>query len=505
MSEIPKSDSRRREQSIELRPAVVALFYALALGAYLARVVAEPDYFFKLALGHHIVEHGVLPRANSWSVIGENLPWCLPGWLYAVALSLTETKFGEVGVAWFLLAVGWTFVWGLLSAFASVSRSYFFGGLLVTLVAVGTLESSSVSSFHLGLAALAGVLAVSSGEMQFGRRIAVLFALAAFAANFSEIGPAVAVAGVVVAWRHRVGLRLGIACALFGGLLCSPYLGGDVVQQLVGEWPARLMFELESRGSLASVFDYGFAIMLLLSLIAGLLLAARGAVLQGSEILLALATILLGLVYKPAMPFALVVVAYCAARIWRDAPDGALGELGASVMRMRSSLSRLPSVGTTWILLVLVIINVTKYVQEPVVPVLLPTQALDFVLDQNLPGPVLHEMAVGGYVAYRFSRVSPPRLSYIDPRAVFLDPKSAKQESALAKLGDGWRGLFERVPPETVVVRTKTALWELLKRTKGWKLAYQDSFPTEDGRVLEIPFGWAVFTRVPDVESAGEI
>ena len=508
---VSQTDSKPPGQNIKLHPAIVALFYAFALGAYLSRVIADPGHFFQLALGDVVVSSGALPTHDSWTVVGQGLPWRWAGWLYGLLLSLSETRFGEWGVAWFILGVGWSFVAALLFAFAAISRSYFFAGIVTTLIAVGALEGSSVGPMHLGLAGFALLLAILSSELKPLLRATLLLLVSAGAANASDMGLAVLLGSVVIAFNRP---RLDTILPLLLGTLLTPYLGAELWQQLVSEWPARIVFELETRGNLASVFDYGFAILLLLSLIVSILLAARGAILRGGEILLVLVSVLFGMIYKPALPYASVVLGYCATRLWCGAPVGSTGELGASILRLRDGLARLPSVGTTWILLVLIIINVKKFIQEPVVPVLLPTRALDLVLNERLPDPVLHEMAIGGYVAYRFSRTSEPRrLAYIDPRAVSLDPRSARQESALAKLGEGWGGLFERVPPQTVppqtvVVRTKTALWELLKRERGWNLVYQDDLAvaTETaGRVLEIPFGWAVFTRGQDVESAGEL
>lgn len=500
------SKQKPRGQNIQLHPAIVALFYALALGAYLSRVIVDPNHFFQLALGNALASSWEFPVTDQWSVVGQGLPWRWSGWLYGLLLSLSETGFGERGVAWFILGVGWTFVTAALFAFTSISRSYFFAALVTTLLAVGSLEGSGVGPLHLGLGGFALILAILVSDLSSLLRAALLFAVTAAVANLSDLGAAVIVGSLVVALRKP---RFDSVIPLLVGGLLTPYWGAEIGQQLVVEWPARIVFELETRGNLASVFDYGFAILLLLSLIVSLLLAARGSILRGGDIVLVLAATLFGMIYKPALPYSLVVLGYCAMLLWRDAPTEGAGRLGESLVRFRDGLARLPSVGTTWILLVLIIINVKKFMQEPVVPVLLPTRALDAVLDERLPDPVLHELAVGGYVAYRFSQTRDPRrLAYLDPRAVSLDPRSAKQESTLAKLSDGWGKLFERLPPRTVVVRTRSALWELLKRERGWKLAYQDNLtaaPENEGRVLEIPFGWAVFTRVEDVESAGEI
>lgn len=514
MADSPKIDEPVGSGKVQLRPAVVALFYVLALGSYLSRVIIEPSYFFQLALGHWMTATGSVPWTNRWTAIGQDLPWCAPGWLYSVLLSLTETRFGELGIAVFLLVVGWVFVGGVLFAFSSVAKSYFFGGLVTTLVAAGALEGTSVSPLHIGLAGVAAILALLSAELR-GLRYLLLFIVSAATTNLSSLGPAAVLSGLLVGFHQpSFATRAGVALALTAGLLCSPYGGADVLQQVITEWPSRLLFELETRANVPSIFDYSVAFLLLLSLIVALLLASRGPALRGGELLLALGSVLLGLVVRAALPYALVAVGYCAVRVWRDAPPSAIGELGVSLLRLRTSLARLPSVGTTWILFCLVVINVKKFAQEPVVPVLLPTSAIDYLLDEQLAGPVFHELAVGGYVAYRFSLLpgEPERLAYLDDRAVFFDPRSAKQEFALSKLSEGWRGLFDRFPPQTVLVRTKTALWELLRRDKGWKLVYQDKQPDREAEtplggesMMDLPFGWAIFARASDVESAGEL
>jgi hypothetical protein len=137
----------------------------------------------------------------------------------------------------------------------------------------------------------------------------------------------------------------------------------------------------------------------------------------------------------------------------------------------------------------------------PFTKALLPTAEIDYLLEHDLPSPILHEAFIGPYLVYRFAGAdgSPLRLAAITPRSRLLAPAQALAESAIEKMQPGWKEFFTFIAPETILCRTHTPLYYQLERDPDWNgvVAYGRELPSAvvEKKLERGVFGWAVFVK----------
>ena len=101
-----------------------------------------------------------------------------------------------------------------------------------------------------------------------------------------------------------------------------------------------------------------------------------------------------------------------------------------------------------------------------------PVAAVDFLKSHQLPGPIYNRYGWGGYLIYR---LYPEYRVYIDGRAdVYGDVFFAEAMSAYDGLGN-WKQSLDHYGVNTVLISPDVALASLLRSDGEWKIVYEDS------------------------------
>ncbi|MGE5709276.1 MAG: hypothetical protein ACM34B_03695, partial [Nitrospira sp.] len=89
------------------RTVIVALVYVLPAIWILQPVVVDPDVWWHLQTGKWIVEHGMLPPTDPFSVYGEGKAWIVSSWLFELSIYGLIHLLGESGIILYTLVLTW--------------------------------------------------------------------------------------------------------------------------------------------------------------------------------------------------------------------------------------------------------------------------------------------------------------------------------------------------------------------------------------------------------------
>src|SRR5207245_509987 len=83
-----------------------------------------------------------------------------------------------------------------------------------------------------------------------------------------------------------------------------------------------------------------------------------------------------------------------------------LGNLGEGLERLRRLVERIPIEGLTFLFLCITIVDVHALWAAPLNGDRVPVEAVDFIVQEKLPRPILNAFTEGGYLMYRLSNSS---------------------------------------------------------------------------------------------------
>ena len=111
-----------------------------------------------------------------------------------------------------------------------------------------------------------------------------------------------------------------------------------------------------------------------------------------------------------------------------------------------------------------------EYVTTPEV---FPSDACDFILAENPPGPMFNELNYGSYFIWR---LWPKYKVFVDNRndIFFGGAFDEFLRAAMAGGGSAWRDIFDQRGINLVVIRTNSLLADALAETSDWRLIYRD-------------------------------
>lgn len=87
-----------------MRYAIYPLLLVTVIVLLSVRPVSEPDCWFHMALGKHVIENRELPKADLFSFTGEGHEWISTGWFSSVILEYLYRHFGSKGLVLMVLA-----------------------------------------------------------------------------------------------------------------------------------------------------------------------------------------------------------------------------------------------------------------------------------------------------------------------------------------------------------------------------------------------------------------
>jgi hypothetical protein len=463
------------------------------IGLSAVRPVSDPDVWWLLAGGRHLVETGRIPTTDPFSATAAGAPWLNHAWgfellLYGVYHAARLTGLGLLqGLA---AAATFGVLYGLLRR-EGLARGWALGLLgLGALATHGFWTPRPQLATYLCLAVVCRLLA----DYQAGRpaRLWGLPVLTALWANLHGgflAGPALV---ALCALGELVGWALGDAPGRAGGLARARVLGGwslaSLGAALVNPFHYRaLLFPLEVLGdrlAQASIMEwqplpFGHPQVLVLELLLGLallamLLAPRPVPWRDLVVLLPMVHLGLQAIRNTpllvivAMPIVGRALAASAGAHWTCLPARArravaLGGV-ALVLSACGLVAGAPDPGRAWTALRPGLGEAGS----------LPAEAVAFLRTHGRRGVVLNEYDWGGYLIWH---LYPDYRVTIDGRVAVYGPDRFRQHLAVFRLAPGWRDALAALAPDTALVRSGSALAAAL-RASGWVVRHEDRLAT---------------------------
>jgi len=198
-----------------------------------------------------------------------------------------------------------------------------------------------------------------------------------------------------------------------------------------------------------------------------------------SRILAICLVTLMGMAVVKFLPLAVIVLSAALASFWLEFGKDSkkLGRLGEALTALKKLYEdTLVGHGLAVFLIAALFIQIVRIDSHRTSAQQTPKEAVDYIINNNLPGPILNIFGDGGYLMYRYSdELGEPKLLVpIDGRTNVNDREvMRKHEKAIAgKLG--WREYIEAVNPNVILWRTEGPLTAILLEKPEWKLVHQD-------------------------------
>jgi hypothetical protein len=456
------------------------IFLAIFGGIYINRPLVDPDLWWHISVGRWIVAHGWVPYVDYWNAFAAGKPWVAYSWTQEVLFAVTESRFGLKGLLVLQTILFASVSLSLCLVFSLIARDWLFG-LLVGFVATCSLGAFVLLRpqtfvwiyFALLIWNLTAIIR-NEGKVTLWSGVGLIGIMSLWAN--SHISTVLGM-GLCVAWPWmRVSLRthMFIVALAFTGTLLTPYGGA--------EWWIFLSKSDHpfSHGSIiefgpATIRDYGTGIYLLFVTLAIVFGSKRPQLVYGGPVAAAIILGVGGLGVVKFLPFAVVITAALVAEFWSDRPQE-YGEIWNSIEKLKEVITMVEGKG----LLFLVTVLLYVYAEQPFKPLVdkgvVPNAALDFIIDKDLPHPILNAFGEGGYVMYRLSD-SLGNLEHkvtIDGRTN-VNPSKIAEIQGLAYGGRlGWHDYLDQVHPQTVIWKNPSPLTALLVGDSKWCRVYCD-------------------------------
>ena len=478
---------------------LVTIIVFTAIFAMAIRFPLDTDGWWHLRSGRWIVENGAIPRVDPFSHTRLGAPWIDHSWLAQLLIYAVYAAggFGALTVlVAFLVTIAFAFVWLQCREGERWLRAFVF---FVAAVASGIIWSARPQMISFVLAAVVAFLLYS---FKHGRRriiwglplVMLLWAnvhggfaigfILIVAYLFGEVGNLLLGAGSAedveaqqLGWG---GLRQLIIVAIlsFLALALNPNgaqmwlyplrtVGIGILQDFIAEWQPPDFHQL---------YLHPF-IWLLLAALTAFGLAGRRADFTDLT-LVAVFTYLSLLAVRNVPLFALVlapiIVHYGTTAIWRlERWKG----VAWPISRERpASGSRL---ALNWLLLCLILLASGLYAMQGVQaagpesanPEDLPAAAVDYLQEQQPPGPIFNNYNWGGYLIWRV----PEYPVYVDGRTDLFDDALLRRYLSIYLAERGWREQLDQDAINLVLAEPASPLARELVQDAGWETLYHDA------------------------------
>lgn len=493
------------------------LMFLLVLASYFCAPIHHPNFYFHLLLGNWIRAHGALPTMDYWSAAGEGAPFYATNWAFDVAVSWIEQAWGEQGLLNFKLLLFVSFIGLIASALSRRSGSRFLGAALTALIAAGVFESSSLEPDVIGWGlfffCFDSFLQLMRSE-NFARGLAKLFLLLIIYVNVHASAYLV-IAGILAALptasafngRQKTALAAAAALAAF----CTPYLGGQLLP-VTSAFFVELAHHALLHPRAGTLFHYPTAFVLLLWMLLLACLQQSPRSIGARELALLVLLTLGALMAVDYSPYAIIALGYAVAGLWGEVGPQGLGNLGRGIEAFRLRASEWDLKGIVWVLFCLVIVNGVQLFRLPLSLGGYPVKAMDFVVDRQLPGPILVDSRFAPYVAYRTSDASgmPSAKPAVDPRTPTLAFDLGRQMTLFERSGQGLDKFLSAAAPRLILCRTESLLCEVAARSAEWRLVFEWFKAVDDPEPLPEALrkgtSWLIYLPqpVPEVSSIAE-
>lgn len=460
----------------------------------------DPDYYWHLMNGELILSNGGIPRTDPFSYTAGDRPWVIHEWLFEVILFVLYDSFGVLAVQALTLGLAFASIYvAVLNAGRILNRP-------VLLIFLALLCSGSVVIFatprpHLFSYVFFGLFLYAMFSLKYQGKERQLFLLplimvlwvnlhGGFMIGIAMLGlftlgemiTGIAKFEADSGWRRRV-ILLGIctvATVLASMLnpdgwerLIHPFevLGSDITTS-IAEWRSPDFSNIQGRVYLLGVFTFFVAT------------AFREKKPDFTELAVPCFFILAGFTSIRHEPFAvLTILPFTAVAL----QAGAMTHLDALWARLYSF--RLPGSGRlqaelgdkiyvlNWAVLGVLSLSLSLISILGGRPTefrdtgLLPIKATRFVLESGLQGRMFNTYHYGGYL---IKQLYPQQKVFIDGRSELYGPEFMRAYRITESGGEGWDATIDKYSIDYAIVRSETAIRQLLLARGDFHLVYQD-------------------------------
>ncbi|MCB0318640.1 MAG: hypothetical protein KDD56_07770 [Bdellovibrionales bacterium] len=460
---------------------VLWIAVSLAVGFYICQPVMDPDLWWHIVVGRWILAHGYPPSFDYWNLFANGKPWVAYSWSNEIIYAFTELKFGIEGLAVLKLLLAALLSVSLFWTFSKVAKDWFFGALLgifATTACHNHFVLRPQSFIWILFAYLIYLITIADREGWDRRKLIVLFVIFSLWAN-THITTIIGL-GTLFLWNlnsfnlRKIALPLVVA---FLGTLATPYFGKEwIIFFTKSSHPLQLTSIAEFSPASIMQFATGF---LLISITALLCFVHKkpAQIGFGRTVFLAGLTLsALGVV--KFLPMAVIAICFSIADFWASSENSKqdLGSFAEGLVRFREFVATIPKEGLCFVFLVIAFINVLDVIRTPLDLTKTPKNSVDFIIEKQLPDPILNEFGRGGYLIYRFSQLNgnPTKLVAIDGRTNVV-PHDVMTKFMNAFTGKAnWHEYLDLVNPQTILWRNDSPLISILKNGNEWCRIYQE-------------------------------
>lgn len=487
-------------------PSVTDIIFLALLGVLLftflsVKLLGDAGIGWHLRTGQIILQRHSVPRVDPFSSTMQGKPWVAWEWLYDLIVGELDRAAGLNGVVWFTaVIIGVTFagafrflirtgtnLWltlGLVLLAASASMVHFLArphvlSWLFTLIWFWILESTNASyrsRDHRGSSRLLWLLPLLM--------IVWVNVHGGFLIGFALLG----IFLIDGAWRwvtdqegqpFRRLLLVSVACGV--ATLINPY-GPRLLAHVYGYLSNRfLMNHIQEFQSpdFHGAAQKCFAALILISVLA---LAVRARSVGVKEFLLIAFAIYSGLYATRNIPVSSLLLIFVAGPMlceavrkrWRR--TSLLPDRHASFfLRMNrleaNAKGNLWSIAGALVSLGIVLGGGASLVHAQFSPRRFPVQAVNYVAEHDLPGPILGPDYWGGYFIYR---LYPKDLVGLDDRHDLYGDSRLKNYLKFLHAEPGWEEFLESSHAGSVIVPANSAMATEMNYAPGWKMVYRD-------------------------------
>jgi hypothetical protein len=477
--------------SAHLRALPIVLL--AAVGATAVRPIEDPDFWWLLSGGRHMVGTRSFVSADPFSATAAGAEWLNHAWGFELLIYAIYALTGLTGV---VLLQGAAAAATFAVLFGLLRRDGLAPGWAMGLVSLGALATYGFWAprpqlvTYLFLAVFVWVIA----DFQAGRRNRLwwLPVLTAVWANLHAGFPAGPGLLILSAAGELTGWALADEAGRAGGLRRARALGGWFVASVAASllnpfhyraflFPFQVMGERLSQAWIIEWLSppFGHPQVLVLEILLGLMLllplgTARPVPWRDLVVLLPLVHLALQgtrntpLLVIVAIPILGRAVASCLHLHWRRLPGLARQGLALGALALvLSACSLVAGTRQPW------------GVWNALRPAFgeadtFPAAAVDFLRREGRRGTLWNEYVWGGYLIWH---LYPELRVSIDGRAAVYGPGRFREHLTVSELEPGWQSVLAELQPATAIVRSGSPLVAAL-HASGWAVRFQDHVAT---------------------------
>ena len=455
-------------------------------------LLSDGDTGYHIRAGEFIIDARSVPKRDIFSLWTPALTWTAHEWLSEVLMALVHHHAGLTGIVIFFSSlIALTYV--LLFRMLRDHTHDILLSLLLTIMAAITSSIHWLARPHIFSLLLTVIFYSLLNRFQY-RSTNHLFVLPAFMLFWVNLHGgyifglmllSIYLLGNLVAWyfsatseapRHiykfKVLAKVLAACLLAS--LCNPQGYHILIFPFTVASDAFLMNNV--REFLSPNFHEPLAFKyLLLATIA--LFAISRLTLNWIELGVVMLTTYMALYSARYIPLYAIITAPILVRII-DRLKHDLSSIGLhSLARRSANFSHIDqrSIGYLWltvgILVVLALAHMSRF-QIEFDNRIFPTKAVEFIIEENVPGNIFNNEEFGDYIIYK---AWPKYKVFFDGRSDMYGARLGSEYLKVARTLPGWQDVLQKRHVDWVFFNTGSMLASLLNTDPGWHLIYSDS------------------------------